>query len=142
MGGTPVSAGQVKISSFSAIMWIFYMQQITEDRRHHKRYKLDNSLSIDSLGTFQVTDISRGGFSFKCPPDTQISDVWETDILTSAVFLDGFPVIRVWVSKTDNSTREYVPTIVGVKFGKLTPKQESLLLRLLDNLESNRSNPH
>lgn len=119
------------------------MQPITEDRRQHKRYKLDRSLSIASLGTFQVTDISRGGFSFICPPNTLISDVWETDILTSAVFLDGFPAKRVWVLLAENgNNHEYLPTIVGVKFGKLTPKQESLLLWLLDNLESNSSNPH
>lgn len=118
------------------------MQPIAEDRRQHKRYKLDNSLSIASLGTFQVTDISRGGFCFKCPPSTQISDVWDTDILTSAVFLDGFPAIRVWVSLAENGNHEYLPTIVGVKFGELTPKQESVLLELLDNLESNSGIPH
>ena len=112
-----------------------------EDRRQHKRYKLENSLSIASLGTFQVTDISRGGFCFKCPPHTLISDGWETDILLSAVFLDGFRVNRVWISEAKNTTHEYLPTIVGVKFGKLTPKQESLLLELLNNLESNRGAP-
>ncbi|MGI9537952.1 MAG: PilZ domain-containing protein [Desulfocapsaceae bacterium] len=118
------------------------MQTIAEDRRQHKRYKLDNSLSIASLGTFQVTDISRGGFCFKCPSSTHISDFWDTDILTSAVFLDGFPAIRVWVSLAENGNHEYLPTIVGVKFGKLTPKQESVLLELLDNLESNSGITH
>lgn len=118
------------------------MPHPVEERRQHKRYKLENSLSIASLGTFQVTDISRGGFCFKCPPYTLISDSWETDILISAVFLDGFSVNRVWVSETENNTHEYLPTTVGVKFGKLTPKQKSLLLWLLDSLESNRNTPH
>ena len=116
------------------------MPHPTKERRRHKRYKLDSSLSIGSLGTFQVTDISRGGFSFKCPRYTLISDVWQTDILTSAVFLDGFPANRVWISVAENNTREYLPMIVGVEFGKLTPKQESLLRRLLDTLESTSSN--
>ncbi len=118
------------------------MQPIAEDRRRHKRYKLDNSLSIASLGTFQVTDISRGGFCFKCPPNTFIPDVWETDILTSATFLEGFTARRVWVSLAENGNHEYLPTIVGVKFGKLTLKQESLLLGLLNNLEINSTKPH
>ena len=118
------------------------MQPITEDRRQTKRYKLDNSLLISSLGTFQVTDISRGGFCFKCPSNTVVSDVWETDILTSDVFLEGFTAKLVWVSLAENGNHEYLPTIVGVKFGKLTLKQESLLLRLLDNLEGNSSNQH
>ncbi len=118
------------------------MQPIAEDRRRHKRYKLDNSLSIASLGTFQVTDISKGGFCFKCPPNTLIPDVWETDILTSATFLENFTARRVWISLAENGNHEYLPTIVGVKFGKLTLKQESLLLGLLDNLESNSSNQH
>ena len=117
------------------------MSHPTKERRQYKRYKLDSSLSIASLGTFQVTDISRGGFCFKCPRNTLIADVWKTDILTSAVFLDGFPAHRVWISVAGNNTYEYLPTIVGVKFGKLTPKQESLLLRLLDNLESISNNP-
>jgi hypothetical protein len=117
------------------------MPHSTKERRQHKRYKLDNSLSIASLGTFQVTNISRGGFCFKCPRYTLISDVWQTDILTSAVFLDNFPANRVWISVAENHTKEYLPTIVGVKFGKLTPKQESLLLRLLDDLESISGTP-
>ena len=118
------------------------MQPNTENRRKYKRYKLENSLSIDSLGTFQVTDISRGGFCFKCPHSTQISDVWDTDILTSATFLEGSTARRVWVSMAENGNHEYLPTIVGVKFGKLTPKQESVLLELLDNLESDSSITH
>jgi hypothetical protein len=118
------------------------MQPVTENRRRHKRYKLDNSLSIASLGTFQVTDISRGGFCFKCPPRTLIPDVWETDILTSATFLEGFTARRVWVSLAENGNHEYLPTTVGVKFGKLTPKQESLLRGLLENLENKITKPH
>ena len=114
----------------------------TEDRREHKRYTLDNSLAIASLGTFQVTDISKGGFCFKCPPDTLVLDDWRTDIITSPVFLEGFPARRVWVSMAENGNHEYLPTVVGVKFGKLTPKQESVLLRLLENLEINGRKSH
>lgn len=118
------------------------MQPITEDRRRHKRYKLENSLSIDLHGTFQVTDISRGGFCFKCPPNTNISDVWQTDILTSAVFLDGFMAIRVWVSLAENGDHEYLPTVVGVKFGRLTKKQNSLLAKLIESLEEGEDIQH
>ncbi len=118
------------------------MRSKTEERRKHKRYKIENSVSISSQGIFQVTDISKGGFCFKCPAYTPILDIWATDILSSAASLQDFPANRVWVSMTENGTHEYLPTIVGVKFGKLNNKQESLLLDLLDNLENNSSASH
>ncbi|NNK15252.1 MAG: PilZ domain-containing protein [Desulfobacterales bacterium] len=118
------------------------MRLATDERRQHRRYKLDNSVSLSSQGIFQVTDISRGGFCFRCPPFTPVTDTWDTDILTSAVSLEDFPARRVWISMKENSTHEYLPTIVGVKFGKLSKKQESLLLQLLDNLENNSSTSH
>lgn len=118
------------------------MRQKIEERRQHRRHKLDNSVSISSHGTFQLTDISRGGFCFKCAPYTPIKDVWETDILTSVVSLEGLLAKRVWISMTENSTHEFLPTLVGAKFGDLTKKQDSLLLKLLDTLEKQSSPPH
>ena len=90
------------------------MRPAAEERRQHKRHKLDNSVSVSSLGVFQVTDISRGGFCFRCPPYTPISDFWETDIITAVVSLEGFPAKRAWVSMTENGTHEGLPMIVGV----------------------------
>jgi len=52
------------------------------DRRKHRRYRVDNSLSTSTNGIFQIIDISLGGFSFKCPPYSAIADLWDTDILT------------------------------------------------------------
>ena len=118
------------------------MRSASEERRKHKRHKLDNSVSISSLGIFQITDISRGGFCFRCPPYTPVTDSWETDILTSAVSLGGFPAKRVWVSMIANSTHEYLPTIVGAKFGRLTKKQDLHLQELLDTLEDSSGSPH
>ena len=118
------------------------MGDTTEERRKYKRYKLENSVSISSKGIFQVGDISRGGFCFKCPPNTPIDDFWVTDIISSLSSLQGIPVKRVWVSITENSTHEYLPTIVGVKFGKLTQNQESLLQQLLDTLDKSSSTLH
>lgn len=118
------------------------MRSSTEERRQHRRYNLENSVSVSSQGIFQVTDISRGGFCFRCPPFTPLSNIWVTDILSSAASLQSFPAERAWVSMTENSTHEYLPTIVGIKFGKLTSKQESLLLQLLDTLEENSSSLH
>jgi hypothetical protein len=112
-----------------------------KERRQHRRYKIDNSVSISSHGIFQVTDISRGGFGFRCPPYTPLTERWETDILSSAAALNGFPARRVWISINENSSHEYLPTIVGARFGKLTKKQDSLLLELLDTLEKNEASP-
>jgi hypothetical protein len=100
------------------------MQPTAADRREHKRYLIENSVSVSSHGVFQVMDISKGGFCFKCPPYTPISALWETDIVTSVATLEGFPVNRVWVSMTENSTHAYLPMSVGVKFGKLNQKQD------------------
>ena len=118
------------------------MRLATEERRQHRRYQLDNSVSISPQGIFQVTDISKGGFCFKCPPYTPLTDFWVTDILSLTALLESFPAKRVWVSMTENSTHEYLPTIVGVQFGKLSDEQESLLLELLDKLEKNSSTIH
>lgn len=118
------------------------MQLTTEERRQHRRYKLENSVSVSPQGIFQVTDISKGGFCFRCPPYTPLTDVWITDILSSAASLQGFPAKRVWVSMTENSTHEYLPIVVGVKFGELTQNQQSLLLQLLGTLDKGSSTPH
>lgn len=118
------------------------MRIATEERRQHKRYKLDNSVSISSQGIFQVTDLSQGGFCFRCPPYTPITDVFVTDILSSGASIQGFSAKRAWVMMTENSTHKHLPTIVGVKFGTLTQEQESLLLQLLYTLEKNSGSLH
>ena len=118
------------------------MGPATDERRQHKRYKLENSVSISSEGIFQVADISRGGFCFTCPPYTPIKDFWVTDIISTVASLKGFPTKRVWVSITENSAHEYLPTVVGVKFGKLTQNQETILLQLLVTLEQSSGTLH
>jgi hypothetical protein len=118
------------------------MGPATEERRQHKRYELENSVSISSQGIFQVADIGRGGFCFTCPPYTPIKDFWVTDIISSVASLEGFPAKRVWVSITENGAHEYLPTVVGVKFGTLTKNQETILQQLLVILEQSSSTLH
>ena len=118
------------------------MGPATEERRQHKRYKLENSVSISSEGIFQLADISRGGFCFTCPPYTPIKDFWVTDIISSVASLKDFPTKRVWVSITENSSHEYLPTVVGAKFGKLTQNQETILRQLLVTLDQSSSTLH
>ena len=118
------------------------MQSTVENRRQHKRYKLDNSVTVSTQGLFQIIDISRGGFSFRCPPDTPVPDSWDTDILSSASSLNGFPAKRVWVSISENGDHNYLPTVVGVKFGKLTKAQDTLLAQLIQATSQSDSPEH
>jgi len=107
---------------------------IPEERRQHRRYRLENSVSISSHGIFQLTDLSRGGFCFRCPPYTPITDVWVTDILTSAFSLEGFSAKLAWVSVTENGKRGYLRTMGGAKFTRLDKKQDSLLEQLIETI--------
>ncbi len=118
------------------------MQPTTEDRRRDKRYPIENSVSVSPHGVFQVMDLSKGGFCFKCPPYTPISDIWDTDIVTSVATLEGFPVNRVWVSMTENSTHAYLPMSVGVKFGRLTKQQHSQLSQVIESISQEDDTIH
>jgi hypothetical protein len=118
------------------------MQPTTEDRRKHERYKLENSVSVSSHGVNQITDISMGGFCFRCPPFTPVSDFWETDIITSVATLEGFPAKRIWVSMVENGTHEYLPAEVGAKFGKLTKKQSTLLSEVIEAISHTEGPEH
>ena len=118
------------------------MQPTAEDRRKHKRYPVENSVSVSPHGVFQVMDISKGGFRFKCPPFTPISDVWETDIVTSVATIEGFPVNRVWVSMSENSSHAYLPMAVGVKFGELTKEQDKELSQVIEAISEADGTEH
>lgn len=110
------------------------MHRTSEERRKHRRYKIENSVSVSTEGIFQINDLSKGGFCFRCPPYTSIPDFWETDILTSDGNLEGVPAKRVWVSMVENSAHEYLPMVVRVKFGKLTKKQDALLSQVIQSI--------
>jgi hypothetical protein len=118
------------------------MRSGAEERRQHKRYKIQNSISISSEGIFQITDISRGGFCFRCPPYTAISVFWETDILASGDLVSGVHTKRAWVSVTENGTHEYLPTIVGAKFGRLTKEQDLLLSQIINAISQGNDFVH
>jgi hypothetical protein len=118
------------------------MHPTAEERRQHKRFHVENSVSVSPHGVFQVMDISKGGFCFKCPPYTPISDLWETDIVTSVATLEGFPVNRVWVSMAENSTHAYLPMSVGVKFGRLTQKQDTELSQIIEAISEADGTEH
>lgn len=113
------------------------MPPVVKDRRRHPRYKIENSVSIMPDGVYQVTDISRGGFCFKCPPYTAIRDNWVTDILNPIEPLEGYPVSRVWVSTPVNNSRGYMPIVVGAKFKSLSNDQNALLSRIMQSLPQN-----
>jgi hypothetical protein len=116
------------------------MRPVTEERRKHKRYKLENSVSVSDNGIFQIIDISKGGFCFRCPPYTSLSDSWDTDILTLVDKLEGFPAKRVRVSVTENGSHDYLPMVVGARFGTLTKNQDALLAQLIQTI-SQASSP-
>lgn len=107
------------------------MRPSGEERRQHKRYKPDNSVSVSSDGIFQVTDISKSGFCFRCPPFTSIPDFLETDILTSMDQLKSFPAKRVWVTTVGNGSNEFLPIVVGAKFGRLTKEQSRIFSQFI-----------
>ena len=110
------------------------MQPNADERRRYMRYKLENSVSVSTEGIFQIIDISRGGFRFKCPSYTSVPESWETDILTSASSLVGLPAERTWVSISENGNHDYLPTVVGARFGRLSEEQESLLSALIETV--------
>ena len=118
------------------------MQPNVEERRRHKRHKLENSVSVSTQGIFQIIDIGRGGFRFRCPPSTSIPEAWETDILTSAPPLFGLPARRAWVSMSEKGDHEYLPTVVGAKFGRLSKEQESLLTALIESVSQGHDTEH
>ena len=107
---------------------------MNQERRKHIRYEIQNAVSVDSEGVFQIVDISRGGFRFKCPPHTSISDNWVADIINSVVPIEGVPVRKIWVS-IHESERFNQPFIimVGAKFGKLNKENKLNLIKLLQS---------
>ena len=118
------------------------MRPTTENRRQHKRHRLDNSVIVSSHGIFQIIDISRGGFRFKCPPATSVPNSWDTDIFALATSLKGLPAKRIWVSMSENGNHKHLPTVIGAKFGRLTKAQESQLSQFLDAISQDDDSEH
>ncbi len=117
------------------------MQPYTEDRRRHKRYKTENSVSVTPEGVYQVMDISRGGFCFRCPPYTVVSDTWITDILNPIEQLEDYPVSMAWISTPEDNSHGYMPMVVGAKFRKLSKEQNTILSQVIENIPQNGSPP-
>ena len=109
-----------------------------EERRKYIRYEIRNTVSVDSKGVFQIVDISRGGFCFKCPPQTEISsDTWVTDIINSFGPLERVTVRKIWVSFHKSVLHNQPLFItVGAKFGKLKKDQKLKLIKLLESISS------
>jgi hypothetical protein len=110
------------------------MRLITEDRRRHQRYKIKNFVVVTIEGIYQLIDISKGGFSFKCSPYTSLQETWLTDILNPLEQLLGYPAKRVWIATPEDSSRELLQMLVGVRFGTLTKKQRSLLAQVIQRI--------
>ncbi|MFC1831129.1 PilZ domain-containing protein [Thermodesulfobacteriota bacterium] len=106
-----------------------------EDRRKYTRYEIGNAVSVDSEGVFQIIDISRGGFRFKCPPNTVISETWVTDIINSFIPLERVPVRKIWVSihGNENYDQPYL-IMVGAKFGRFEKEEKLKLINLLESI--------
>ena len=106
-----------------------------EERRKYPRFKLDNAVSINPNGVYQLEDISEGGFRFKCHPHTSLPETWETDIINSMLSLEEYPARKVWISLRENGQYN-LPSlmIVGAKFNKLNKDQKQKLTELLDSI--------
>ena len=104
------------------------------NRRQHERHPVDNAVSVTSKDCFQLVDISKGGFSIKCPPYTGLPSSWETDILNPIDQLIGYPAKRVWVSMPAYNNRDFLPMVVGVQFGKLSKEQNDLLSQVIKRI--------
>ena len=114
------------------------MQISIEERRKHRRHRIENSVSISSHGVFQIVDISLGGFRFKCPPHTTIPAYWDTDIITSTASLLGLTAKLAWMSMPESGRHDYVPTVVGARFGILTDEQRAILSKIIKGISQQR----
>ena len=106
-----------------------------KERRQHQRYTLQNSIMMNHDGVFQLVDISKGGFCFKCPPYADALDDWIADLLTPVGDLKDCEVEKRWSAIIDNGDH-HQPSFMkfGVKFGQLTKEQYVDLKKLLDSL--------
>lgn len=118
------------------------MTSATKERRKHRRYAVANTIAVNPEGAFQVVDVSLGGFCFKCPPYTNISDQWLTDILTSTGALEAYPVKKAWANVHENGS-SHLPALlkVGVRFNSLAKDQKSRLAKLIRSI-SDMDLPH
>ena len=109
-----------------------------KERRKYTRYKIENAVSINPEGVYQLVDISEGGFCFKCHPNSLFPEKWVTDIINSVVHLDEFPTTKIWVSLYKNGQCN-IPALmlVGAKFNKLKKDQKSKLLQLIRSASAN-----
>jgi hypothetical protein len=115
------------------------MPLITEERRRHRRYQIDNAVTTTHEGIYQIFDISMGGFSFRCAPYAKLPDTWLADILNPLEQLLGYHAIRVWISMPAFSSSEFLPIVMGAKFGTLTKEQRNLLSRVIKAISENNT---
>lgn len=107
----------------------------SEDRRRHQRHPIKNSILVNDEGVFQLVNVSKGGFSFTCPPIAKISDEMVVDILTPTGDLKELFTEKRWarINKVKDSYPASLLT-VGVKFGELTKDQTSHLDKLINSI--------
>jgi hypothetical protein len=111
------------------------MKPQTGDRRQHRRYTVENSIMVTDDGVFQLTDVSKGGFCFKCPPHADILAQWVTDILTPVGDLKEYCAEKRWVANyADDDPHFPMLMKVGVKFGQLSKDQHSHLEELINSV--------
>jgi len=108
------------------------------ERRKYTRYKIGNAVSIIPEGVYQVTDISEGGFCFKCQSHIPIPEKLMTDIINSVIPLEEIQARKIWVSLHENAIFN-IPCLikVGAKFGKLRKEQKQKLEKLIESLSTN-----
>lgn len=104
-----------------------------QNRRKQLRHEFPDAVTICPKGISQVIDISSGGISLRCRCEQCLAKRWSVDIIDSnGIHLQEFPVEKVWESTGD---QERYPSIfstrVGVKFKRLSPKQQSALFQFI-----------
>lgn len=106
-----------------------------KERRKYPRFRIDNAVTINPEGVYQLVDISQGGFRFKCHPNTLLPETWETDIINSFIPLEKYSSKIAWLSLIKNknfNTPELM--LIGVKFIKLNREKKQKLTNLLQNI--------
>ena len=104
-----------------------------QNRRKQQRHEFPDAVTICPEGISQVIDISSGGISLRCRCEQCLTERWLVDIVDSkrTDVLD-FPVEKVWESAGDQKRYPSIfSTRVGVKFKRLSPKQQSALFQLI-----------
>lgn len=110
------------------------MKPTNKNRRKNQRHTIENSVMVTNDGVFQLTDISTGGFCFKCSPHADFLEEWVTDILTPTGGLKKYFAEKKWVANYEDDDLHFPPIKkVGVEFRQLSNDQKNHLVELINS---------